>query len=692
MTARRTQPVQALLDALPDRPVKATFRVPALWDCWGFQGKQARIGGEVLVDPVAYLEGCLAWVDAQATVYRPAAYRSLSKACGVRPVSRGKVRDAGTIRRGGDWIACQTMYGMMVRTSSSWDHDGDGRLEGRRWRETGTFVKSILLLPLLKRMGITVLYLLPVVKTSRLFRKGELGCPYSARNFFELDPDLRDPLVDANVCDVEAQFAALIACAHRLGMRVMLDVAPRTAARDNDWILDHPDWFYWIDVRCQRRYAAPALPEISYRNPIPRRLGELYRHPAVQAHLAMFRFAPSITHPKKWKRFVAQAKARPPANLVREIGKHFGLITPPAFSDVMNDPQPPWSDVTFLRLFLDHPIASARQLSDPKRQPPYVLFDTIKASVFEGRRPNRALWRKLADIIPFYQRFGIDGARVDMAHALPTALERMVLAAPRRRDPDFCFLAEDLGSENHAAVRRAGYNVMIGPSWTMQPRGHEGQMHELLDELPRLKVPTLAAAETPDTPRAVTRRGGRRFSRMCAVVNHFLPNSVLLLHSGVEVFERQPANLGLDNIGPGRHALPADDPQAGKLAFFDRYALHWDNRGGRQMVELLARTAALRQSYIDTLADPRAHFVPELTPNRRFILATGFRLGRGRGSLLMLANLDCGKAHRIGVSLDGKRTGSPEVLLELCATKAPGTRGGKLSVTLPPGDVKIIRI
>ncbi len=32
------------------------------------------------------------------------------------------------------------------------------------------------------------------------------------------------------------------------GMRVMLDFVPRTAARDNNLILDHPDWFYWISI------------------------------------------------------------------------------------------------------------------------------------------------------------------------------------------------------------------------------------------------------------------------------------------------------------------------------------------------------------------------------------------------------------------------------------------------------------
>ena len=66
---------------------------------------------------------------------------------------------------------------------------------------------------------------LPVVKVSHLFRKGELGCPYAARNFFELDPHQRDDSFGNAYGDLEAQFLLLVRSAHRLGMRVMLDVA-----------------------------------------------------------------------------------------------------------------------------------------------------------------------------------------------------------------------------------------------------------------------------------------------------------------------------------------------------------------------------------------------------------------------------------------------------------------------------------
>ena len=134
----------------------------------------------------------------------------------------------------------------------------------------------------------------------------------------------------------------------------------------------------------------------------------------MQDHLAKFRHAPDLTEPQRWRNFAARAREKPPRDLMAAIAREFGVITPPGFSDVINDGQPPWSDVTFLRMYRDHPAAAVKHLSDPDGQPPYVLFDVIKSGLFPGRRPNAALWKALAGILPHYQRFGVDGARIDM--------------------------------------------------------------------------------------------------------------------------------------------------------------------------------------------------------------------------------------------------------------------------------------
>ena len=672
---------------------KWRYRVPALWNAWGYEPARRTERGEIEVDPYAFLRDCLHRVILPARGDRRLAGRSLSAVAGVRAVGERTVLDNRRRRRGGDWIRTGSIYGLFVRMTTAWDHDGDGDLSSSRFTETGTFLKSILLLPLLKRMGVGAIYLLPVSRHSNLYRKGELGCPYSARNFFEIEPSLHDRLLGDDASDVAMEFGAFVEAAHAMGMRVLLDIAPRTTSRDCDWILEHPDWFYWIDRRCERDYGSPRIEGASYSIPRPADLPDIHARPNVRAHLAKFRFAPNVTAPQEWQQFVRQMRADPPRDLLAHIRRRFGVITPPGFSDCVNDSQPPWSDVTFLRYYWDHPVAVQRVLPDPKAQPPYVYSETVKSSRFAGRLPNTDLWKRLADILPFYQRFGVDGARIDMGHALPAELERMILAAPRRTDPDFAFIAEELGTENAAKARRAGYNLIIGPSWWMEPRAGQGRFHELAARiLPASKLPVWAAAETPDTPRAVVRRGARRFARLAAAVNHFLPNAVPFLNSGMEVYERQPMNLGLDNSESGRYVLSRSDPFYGKLAFFDRYVLHWGNAGAASMVKLLADAAAVRARFADDLADPAKALPVTVTTNGRRVLAVAFRVDRGRHVLMITANTDCGSARRTVVSgLPRGRTAKLELLLAVGgAATPPRSVGARLHLILPPGGVQVV--
>ena len=672
------------------------YRIPALWNCWGYGATEQVAPRELAVDPYDYLQVCLEQVILPARNGRSLAGRSLSRIRGVQAAGQRSVRDGSKRRRGGAWIRRATLYSMLVRTTTAWDHNGDGKLHGTRWTETGTFLKSIMLLPLLKRMGVTVVYLLPISKCSQRFRKGEVGCPYSAKNFFELEPELHDRLLGADPGEVDLEFAAFVEAAHALDMRVMVDLAPRTAARDSDLILEHPDWFYWIDRTTTRKFGPPHVEDFTEWMPKPAELKGILAQPGLRAHLAKFRFAPNLTAPQRWRQFIAHCRRKPPRDLLAEIGREFGLITAPAFSDCINDPQPPWSDVTFLRLFMDHPAASVKHLPNPAKQPPYAFTDSIKSSLFPGRRPNHALWRLLANILPFYQQFGVDGARVDMGHALPPALQELIITKPRRRDPDFCFLAEEFNHALAGRARRAGYDAILGSACFMEPRPREGEFHKLVYELlPGTVLPSLAAGETPDTPRATVRPGGKKFARLAAVMNGFLPNAAPQINSGLEIFERQPTNLGLDVIPPGRFALPPSDPYYGKLAYFDRVALHWGNAGGRQMIDLIRRASAFRQEYLDTLSDPANYFAPRVECNGKLLLAVGWRLGLRSGSLLMIANTDYERRRRAVITrFHGVRAArAPEVLLEIRPGPAPPrSHNGRLTLNLEPGDVKILRV
>ncbi len=695
MADRPADYLDSLVRRLESRPARRLrYRVPVLWNAWGFSDARKVGKAELELDPRAFLLDCIQREILPRRGSRQMGGRSLSRIGGIVRGSNGRVRAGRRTRRGGDWLRTAALYGLFVRMTTAWDHDGDGDLSDRRFTETGTFLKSILILPLLKRMGITAVYLLPVVKHSNLYRKGELGCPYSAKNFFELEPTLHDRLLGDDPADVNLEFGAFVEAAHALDMRVLIDLAPRTAARDADWILDHPDWFYWIDRKEERNYAQPHVEGADYLTPPPAELPRIHALPVMKVHRARFRFAPNVTDPNRWARFARRMKARPPKNLLAEIGREFGVITPPGFSDVVNDRQPPWSDVTFLRYYWDHPTAVERCLPDPQIQPPYLYSEVIKASRYAGRKPNRELWQRLADILPFYQRFGVDGARIDMGHALPGDLEKMILQSARRVDPDFGFIAEELGIDHSADARKAGYNMIIGPSWWMQPRAAEGRFHDLVHNvLPVSKLPIWAAAETPDTPRSVTRRGGRRLARMAASVNPFLPNAVPFINSGLEVLERQPMNLGLDAGPRTRYALKPDDPYYGKLAFFDRFVLHWNNPGAAGMVRLLADVAAVRARFAGDLATASNYTPPTVSANQEAILALGFRVDRKRRQLLILANTDFRSPRRTSVSGLPARLGSIEVLFASDPLrKPPRWRGRSVALELGPGGVVVLLI
>jgi starch synthase (maltosyl-transferring) len=93
--------------------------------------------------------------------------------------------------------------------------------------------------PALARMGITVLYLMPVMafdnRSGRAWDENWLGggSPYAMKDFERLEPTLGD----------EADFKHLVATAHAHGLRVLLDLVPQGCALDARYVTEHPDWF-----------------------------------------------------------------------------------------------------------------------------------------------------------------------------------------------------------------------------------------------------------------------------------------------------------------------------------------------------------------------------------------------------------------------------------------------------------------
>ena len=486
----------------------------------------------------------------------------------------------------GKWIEESIIYSMYIRSAMSWDHDKDGvlgnnlkdrTLNREGIRETGTFMKALFILPYLKNMGIDTIYLLPIASIGKYDKKGVLGSPYAQKNPFKIEEHLADTLFDVSA---KVQFAAFVEACHALDLRVMIDFIFRTTSKDSDWIKDHPDWFYWIDQKCKKNYKAP---EFSHKelDLINKRVLDLKNNNMIPPHkeyIDMFSIPNKAVQYNDEDGYYSES----------EDGRK--LIIPGAFADwPPNDVQPPWTDVTYLKLYDDIEFN-------------YIAYNTIRMYDRRIKKPNEELWEHLTNIIPFYQKeFGIDGARIDMGHALPHQLESNIINKARDFDSDFAFLSENFNPKGEKSD--SGYNAVWGSAWFMQHRIknddtgllyvedddedynndkddskkntqndniHKGnRLLDFIKEIPTNPLPVLGAPETFDTPRIASRKNGRLLSKLLMRINFTLPGVIPFLNAGIEFYEPKPTNLGLDFSERYIQKFVEE------LALFDRSYLDW---------------------------------------------------------------------------------------------------------------------
>ncbi len=610
----------------------------------------------------------------------------------LQSISRSK-----NIKRRTNWHKKSVFYSLMARTSTTWDNDRSGQIDEKNMynlSELGSFVKSIALLPYLKSIGVDVLYFLPLSSYSTYRPKGDLGSSYAVVNFTKLDENLKDSLT-GNKMTLKEEFKAFVEAAHILGIRIMIDIIPRTNALDSSLILDHPDWFYWINTKDLKKYAPPVIDTIDAKvlPPHATHMDKVYAHENTKKHLNLFKVNPYEKDPSKWddvKKLVASGM-----NVLDAVDQVYKMTVAPAFSDHINDNQPPWYDVTFFRLYLDHPIRAQKYLK--KNQPPYILFDTIKSNLHPGSQPNTELWELLTDIIPYYQReFGIDGARIDMGHALPEELVRMIISRAREIDLDFVFIAEELDPSNDKNAKRLGYDAIIGNGFYMESRILEGKLHEFIKTTSKLAIPAFACGETHDTPRLAGKPNGVNLTNLLTLVNFFIPNSMPFINSGQEFYEIQPMNLGIDATPEDRFHLPKSDPFYGKLALFDKYALHYHN--DHSLINHIKKLLPVRNKYITKMKPKHFRMFNVLGPYIGLSFGYTFKSQGIDKLLLVVANTNTSYDEYMEVRLEMSNLAKKvEVLFEFDrqpdeANINDFSMTGNPYFLVKPGEVKVLLI
>lgn len=103
----------------------------------------------------------------------------------------------------------------------------------RQFTPEGTIAALQRHLPRLRRLGVDILWLMPVQPIGRKNRKGSLGSYYSIADYRAINPAF----------GTSSDFRSLVQTAHRQGMKVILDWVPNHSAFDHPWITQHKDYY-----------------------------------------------------------------------------------------------------------------------------------------------------------------------------------------------------------------------------------------------------------------------------------------------------------------------------------------------------------------------------------------------------------------------------------------------------------------
>lgn len=98
----------------------------------------------------------------------------------------------------------------------------------------GTFAAAEKRLPLLKDLGVDIIWIMPPYPIGEEGRKGTLGSYYAVKDYCDINPEF-GTLKD---------FDAFLSKAHELGFKVILDWVANHTAPDHPWVTDKPDDWY----------------------------------------------------------------------------------------------------------------------------------------------------------------------------------------------------------------------------------------------------------------------------------------------------------------------------------------------------------------------------------------------------------------------------------------------------------------
>lgn len=135
----------------------------------------------------------------------------------------------------------------------------------RQYSPEGTFNAFAEDLPVLQKMGVKILWLMPINPISTTKSKGPLGSYYAVSDYTKVNPEF-GTLED---------FKALVEKAHNLGIYVILDWVPGHTGWDHHWINEKSDYYLKnrkgeiidpIDFRTGKSFGWTDVADLNYNN------------------------------------------------------------------------------------------------------------------------------------------------------------------------------------------------------------------------------------------------------------------------------------------------------------------------------------------------------------------------------------------------------------------------------------------
>jgi cyclomaltodextrinase len=120
-------------------------------------------------------------------------------------------------KKSAEWVKDAVIYEVYLRSFSK-----EGTLKALEAR-----------IPELKKLGVTVIWLMPIHPVGKEMRKGLLGSPYSIQNYYEVNPEF-GTLYD---------FKSLVKTIHKQRLKIIIDLVANHTAWDNPMLKENPEWY-----------------------------------------------------------------------------------------------------------------------------------------------------------------------------------------------------------------------------------------------------------------------------------------------------------------------------------------------------------------------------------------------------------------------------------------------------------------